>query len=94
MIGAINGGGAAAPQGLIFKDITLSGAGFWKHFTHETKATKVIGYKIYNSSSEGKLCSACFLPQCFIAYGKLEIAVTNSDIANRSAKVDVEVFVE
>lgn len=94
MIGAIQGGGATVPQNLIFKDIVLNGSGFWKHFSHETKATKVIGYEIYNSSSSGVLSSVCFLTQCFIADGKLEISVTNNDVANRLAKVDVKVYVE
>lgn len=94
MIGAIQGGGATVPQSIVFQNISLNDAGFWEHFTNETKATKVIGYKIYNSSSGGKLSSVCSLTQCFIADGKLEISVTNNDVANRSAKVDVEVFVE
>ena len=92
MLGKVHG--ATVPQNIIFKDITLNGSGFWKHFSRETKATKVIGYEIYNSYSGGKLSSVCCLSQCFIADGKLEISVTNNDTANRLAKVDVKVFVE
>ena len=92
MIGAINGGGAAAPQALIFKDISLQGGGFWKMLSQDTKATKVTGYDIHNSSSGGTLSSSCCLYQCFIENGKLNIAVTNN--ASKAAKVDVKVFVE
>ena len=92
MIGAINGGGAAAPQALIFKDIALNGGGFWKMLSQETHATKVIGYEIYNSSSGGTLSSGCCLYQCFIEDGKLNSAVANN--SSKAAKVDVKVFVE
>lgn len=91
MIGAIKGGGAAAPQEVTFENISLIS----KRNAMLSKAvqgTKVTGFNVYNSASGGKLSSGCHLYQCFIENGTLYIAITN--MATDSAKVDVKVYVE
>lgn len=92
MTRAIQGGGATRLQTLIFKNIALQGGGFWKMLSQKTKATKVLGYEIYNSSSRETLISGCCLYQCFIENGKLNIKVANN--SSKAVKVDVKVFVE